>query len=292
MACYDGVMDAFSTSSRLPFFNPELHALAFCIVGNHETAQSLVERALSAYALHHHELEYGEHPWTLSIDELSEWTPKHRLELMEQLWEVLKREKDHSQSASGFYALGMSERIALFLRARTPLDLEDIARLLQISNADAVALLERARRELLEREAPGLLVESEKSDCRHSMKAEALAALDVDRFSDDFLVRHMQSCQTCTESYSSAKKKRHAWLAFIPEGTIPREMQREFEDRLPKMLKQVLPENKKSMKYNARKVGRGSTAVGLDLFRTMIKPGFVFTVAGVVILTWAFWASR
>tara|TARA_R110002049_G_scaffold280028_1_gene459267 strand:+ start:404 stop:1264 length:861 start_codon:yes stop_codon:yes gene_type:complete len=285
-------MDAFSTSSRLPFFNPELHALAFCVVGNHEGAQNLVERALSAYALHHQELEYGEHPWTLSIDELSEWTPKHRLELMEQLWEVLKREKVSASNASGFYGLGVSERIALFLRARTPLDLEDIARLLQISNADTVALLERARRELLEREAPGLLAESDTSKCRHSMKAEALAALDVDRFSDDFLVRHMESCQTCTESYSAAKKKRDAWLAFIPEGTIPREMQREFEERLPKMLKEVLPENRNSMRFAAKKVGRGSAAVSLDLARTLVKPGFVFTVAGVVILTLAFWASR
>lgn len=290
MACYDGVMDAFSTSSRLPFLNPELHALAFCVVADHEKAQALVERAMSAYALHHQELEYGEHPWTLAIEDLSEWTPKHRLELMQQLWEVLKREKKFE--GPGFHALGISERVALYLRARTPLELEDIAGLLQISNADTVALLERARRELLEREAPGLLVESEKSNCRHSMKAEALAALDVDRFGDDFLVRHMQTCPTCTDSYSVAKKKRDAWLAFIPEGAIPRIMQRDFEERLPKMLKEILPENKKSMKSKARKVGQGSAAISADLLRTLVNPSFVFTVAGVVILTLAFWASR
>lgn len=283
-------MNAISTSSRLPFLNPELHALAFCVMADHEKAQVLVERAMSAYALHHQDLDYGEHPWTLEIENLSEWTPKHRLELMEQLWEVLKREKTFQ--GSGFHALGLSEKVALYLRARTTLELEDIARLLQISNADTVALLERARRELLEREAPGLLADSEKTNCRHSMKAEALAALDVDRFGDDFLVRHMQTCPVCTQSYSIAKKKRDAWLAFIPEGAIPREMQRSFEERLPKMLKEILPENKKSMKSKAKKVGAGSAAVSLDLLRTLVNPSFVFTVAGVVILTLAFWATR
>lgn len=290
MACYDSLMDVISASSRLPFLNPELHAMAFSVVGDHQQAQAMVERALSAYAIYHQELAFDEHPWTISIVDLSQWTPRHRLQLMEQLWQVLKREK--CMSGSGFNALGLTERVALYLRARTPLELEEIASLLQLSTSDTVALLERARRDLLEREAPGLLLEPSKLDCRHSNKAEALAALDVERFEDDFLIRHMKECQQCTERYSEAKKRRDAWLAFIPEGTIPRQMQREFEQQLPSMLKQVLPKNSKSASAIARRVGKGSVAAGSDLLSTLLKPTFVITVAGVLLVTLAVWASR
>ena len=264
--------------------------MAFSVVGDHDQAQLVVERSLSAYALHHQELGYGEHPWTLNISDLSEWTPRHRMELMGQLWEVLKREK--CKEGRGFEALGMSERVALFLRARTPLELEDIARLLQLSTSDTVALLERARHELLEREAPGLLTEPSKSVCRHSIKAEALAALDVERFGDDFLVRHMRECQDCTERYTDAKKRRDAWLAFIPEGTIPRQMQHEFEQKLPSLLREVLPKNSKSPRAMATKFGKGSLAASFDLVRAMLRPSFILTVTGVLLITLAVWASR
>lgn len=272
-------------TSRLPFFNPELHAMAFCVLGDHAKAQSAVERALSAYALRHQELAYGEHPWTLEIDDLSEWVPRHRMELMEQLWEVLRREKGHDFSA-GFYALGVTERVALFLRARTSLELDDIARLLQLSSSDTVALLERARRELLDRNAPGLLEEPQGYKCRHSPRAEALAALDVERFNDDFLVRHMRECQDCTNRYSEARKRRDAWLAFIPEGKIPREIQRDFETRLPQILKEIMPQNMKSKRAMAARVGKGGVAAMIDLVRATAKPTFILPVAAVLIITW------
>lgn len=271
-------------TSRLPFFNPELHAMAFCVLGDHAKAQSAVERALSAYALRHQDLVYGEHPWTLEINDLTEWVPRHRMELMEQLWEVLRREKSHD--SVGFYALGVTERVALFLRARTSLELEDIARLLQLSNSDTVALLERARRDLLDRNAPGLLEEPQGYSCRHGLRAEALAALDVERFNDDFLVRHMRECQECTNRFSEARKRRDAWLAFIPEGKIPREVQRDFENRLPQILKEIMPQNLKSKRAIAARVGKGGLAAIVDLLRATARPTFILPVAAVVIITW------
>lgn len=270
--------------------NPDLHAMAFSIVGDHARAQQAVERAFSAYALKFQHLGFSEHPWTTEIHDIAQWSERHRFELMDQLWDVLKRE---NQLASvGFFALGATERVALYLRARTPLELEDIARILQISTSDTVALLERARNELLDRNAPGLLVEPQGYKCRHTMRAQALAALDVDRFNDDFLVRHMRECPECTDRYTQAKKNRDAWLAFIPEGTIPREVQRDFEERFPKMMASILPQNHRSPKVMMKRFGRGGMMAFSDLFKAMQKPSFLVTVATVAVFTWIVWVKR
>lgn len=278
-------MKVISAASRVPFLNPELHAMAYAVTGNHTRAQEAVDRALSAYAIKQQGLDYQEHPWTQDIGDVGEWMQANRLILMEQLWEVLKREEKLNDD-QGFFLLGASERIVLFLRARTSLELEQIAFLMQLSTTETVALLERARHELLSRAAPKLLEEPLAKQCRHTLKVEALAALDVERFADDFLVRHMEQCEVCHKHYTEARSRRDAWLAFIPEGEIPRSLQREFEARWPNFLKEVLPENKSSLQSRLLRLGRGLNFGLTDLVHAATRPSFFVTVIVVAVATW------
>src|SRR5690606_27852598 len=101
-----------------------------------------------------------------------------------------------------------------------------------------------------------------------------------------------QECPECTTRYSDARKRRDVWLAFIPEGTIPREIQRDFEERLPKMLKEILPQNTRGARALASRVGRGGIMASRDLFLAATRPSFLFTIAGVMLLTWIVWAAR
>ncbi len=262
--------------------------MAFAIVGNHTRAQELAERALSGFALKHSHLTYSDHPWTQHIDDLTQWTMQNRLQMMEQLWDILQREEKLTD-AQGFFALGKSERMVLHLRARTALELEQIASLMQLSSSETVALLERARHELLSRAAPGLLEEPSARQCRHTLRIEALAALDVERFADDFLVRHMQECEICHQHFTQARTRRDGWLAFIPEGEIPRSLQRDFEQRLPEFLKEVMPKNHASLQGRASRMGKGVSIGLVDLARAALRPSFLVTVGAIIVTTWLVW---
>ena len=158
-----------------------------------------------------------------------------------QLYLLLERDQEGPLSGGGlrgFSGLVLPEGVALYLRHQTAFSLEEIGDIMGQDRPSLFSLLHSGRDKMGLSPCPT----PSQGECLYGRQVSALIDGDTDKGHHQFLKRHLTHCPSCRDFYKMCADSEKAIRASIPRNPIPRYLQRQWEESLSPLLRDIFPQ--------------------------------------------------